>query len=129
MLTDPIADLLTRIRNGSLVRKKEVIVPFSKIKMAIAAVLVREGYLLKAENYKDVHPAILLTLKYEHGESAIQQIKRVSKPGSRLYIKHDQVKKVLNGYGIAILSTPKGIMTNKEALAEHVGGELICEVF
>jgi small subunit ribosomal protein S8 len=129
MLTDPIADMLTRIRNASRIHKKEVAVPFSNIKMAIAQLLVREGYLVKADEVKDVHKSIVLTLKYDQGEPAIHEINRVSKPGSRQYIKHDQIKNVLNGYGIAVLSTPQGVMTNKDALKARLGGELMCEVF
>lgn len=129
MLTDPIADMLTRIRNASMIRKKEVALPFSKIKMAIAQLLVREGYLLKAEEAKDIHSILVLTLKYDNGEPAIHQIKRVSKPGSRMYVRHDQIKQVLNGFGIAVLSTPQGVMTNKDALKARLGGELMCEVF
>lgn len=129
MLTDPIADMLTRIRNASMIHKKEVALPFSNIKMAIAQLLVREGYLIKAEEVKEIHPMIVLTLKYDQGEPAIHEINRVSKPGARRYIKHDQIKHVLNGYGIAVLSTPQGVMTNKDALKARLGGELMCEVF
>ena len=129
MLTDPIADMLTRIRNASMIRKKEVAVPFSNIKLAIAQILVREGYLLKAEVVKDVHQAIVLSLKYNEGDPAIHEINRVSKPGARQYVKSDQIKHVLNGYGIAVLSTPQGIMTNKDAQKARVGGEIVCEIF
>ncbi len=129
MMTDPIADMLTRIRNASLVRKKEVSVPFSKLKLALANILVREGYLTKAEMQKDVHPYILLTLKYANNQPAIQSITRVSKPGHRCYVKKEEIKQVLNGFGLSILSTPRGILTNKEARAARVGGELICEIY
>ncbi len=129
MLTDPIADMLTRIRNASMIHKKEVAVPFSNIKMAIARLLVREGYILKAEEVKEVHPMIMLTLKYDHGQPVIHEINRVSKPGARRYVKHDQMKQVVNGYGIAVLSTPQGVMTNKDAIKARLGGELICEIF
>ncbi len=129
MLTDPIADMLTRIRNASLVHKQEVLVPFSKLKMAIALLLVREGYLVSAEEFKDVHPSIRIVLKYVNREPAISHVKRVSKPGSRIYVKHGEIKSVFNGYGVAVLSTPQGIMTDKEARAAKLGGELLCEVF
>lgn len=128
-MTDPIADMLTRIRNASMVHKKEVVVPFSKIKMAIATILVREGYLGKAEMKEDRHPCIVITLKYDNGEPVIQHIKRLSSPGSRLYIKKDKVRKILNGYGVAILSTPQGLLSDAEARKAEVGGELICEVY
>lgn len=129
MMTDPIADMLTRIRNASLVHKREVVVPFSKIKMGIARILVREGYLDNVEEKKDRHPYIVLTLKYQNGEPAIRYIKRVSSPGSRRYLKKENIAKVLNGYGLAILSTPQGLLSDKEARLAKVGGELICEVY
>jgi small subunit ribosomal protein S8 len=97
--------------------------------MAIAQLLVREGYLVKAEEVKEIHPMIVLTLKYDQGEPAIHEINRVSKPGSRRYVKHDQIKQVLNGYGIALISTPQGVMTNKDAMKARLGGEIMCEVF
>lgn len=129
-MTDPIADMLTRIRNASLVHKKEVIVPFSKIKMTIANLLAREGYLSKVEDKSKEKPAsLVLTLKYENGQPLIRHLSRASKPGSRLYVKKDNIKPVLDGFGLAILSTPKGILTNKEARQANVGGELICEVY
>jgi len=130
MMTDPIADMLTRIRNASLVYKKEVVVPFSKVKMAIAGILAREGYLAKVEEKNDSqHPYILLTLKYEDGQPVIQNLKRISTPGHRRYVKNDEMKPVLNGYGMAILSTPQGIMGDKQARKLKIGGELICEVY
>ncbi len=129
MMTDPIADMLTRIRNASLVSKKEVILPYSKIKFGIANILVKEGYLKKVEEKKDVHPYLLVTLQYHNSLPAITHIKRISKPGHRRYIKRDDIEKVLSGFGVAILSTPKGLLTNIEARKEQVGGELICEIY
>ena len=129
MMTDPIADMLTRIRNASMVHKKEVTIPFSKVKMAIATILVREGYLAKAEELTYKHPYLLVTLKYNNGAPAIQHLKRISTPGHRQYIKKDNIKRILNGYGLAILSTPQGMLTNEEARKAAVGGELICEVY
>lgn len=129
MMTDPIADMLTRIRNASLIHKKEVVVPFSKIKINIAKILVEQGYLEKAEEKKDAHPYILLTLKYHGHTPAITHIKRISKPGHRQYIKRDDIEKVLSGFGLAILSTPKGLLTNDGARKQQVGGEIICEVY
>ena len=128
-MTDPIADMLTRIRNASLVHKKEIVLPYSKIKLAIANILVKEGYLKKAEEKKDGHPYILLTLQYNQGAPAVTVIKRVSKPGHRRYVKKDDIEKVLSGFGVAILSTPKGLLTNAQARQEQVGGELICEIY
>ena len=129
MMTDPIADMLTRIRNASMVRKKEVSIPFSKMKMAIANILVREGYVAKVEESKGKPSFIVLTLKYSDGQSAVQNLKRMSTPGHRLYIKNSEIKKVLNGLGLAILSTPRGILTDKEARNAKIGGELICEIY
>lgn len=129
MMTDPIADMLTRIRNASMVHKSEVIVPFSKIKMAIAGILVREGYLSKAELVEDKKPQIALSIKYDGREPAIHSLKRISTPGHRTYVKNDELDKVLNGFGLAILSTPKGLMTDIEARKEKIGGELLCEIY
>ncbi|MFA5062360.1 MAG: 30S ribosomal protein S8 [Patescibacteria group bacterium] len=129
MMTDPIADMLTRIRNASNVHKKEVVVPYSKLKMAIADILVKNGYLIKAEEVKETHPQIMLTLKYYNGQPAINNVKRISKPGHRRYVKNEEIQTVLSGFGLAILSTPKGLLTNVEARNMHLGGELICEVF
>jgi len=128
-MTDPIADMLTRIRNASNVHKKEVVVPYSKLKMAIADILVKNGYLIKAEEVKETHPQIMLTLKYYNGQPAINNVKRISKPGHRRYVKNEEIQTVLSGFGLAILSTPKGLLTNVEARNMHLGGELICEVF
>ena len=128
-MTDPIADMLTRIRNASAVHKREVSVPYSKIKIGLAKILVREGYLESAEQVKEGLPTIALRLKYQGGQPAIQSLKRVSRPGGRTYVKKDEVKPVLNGYGLAVLSTPRGLMTDKEARLAKVGGELICEVY
>ena len=129
MMTDPIADMLTRIRNAVAVRKPEVTVPFSKIKKAIAAILVREGYLESVSEIKNPHPALALTLKYVAGASAIQHVQKMSTPGHRRYIKNGELPKVLNGLGIAILSTPRGLLTDSEARAAKVGGELICLIY
>jgi small subunit ribosomal protein S8 len=130
MMTDPIADMLTRIRNAAMVRKAQVELPFSKLKLAIANVLAREGYLAKAEETKVGRLSyLLLTLKYDNGQSAVSTLRRLSKPGQRQYVKADEIKDVLNGFGVAILSTPQGILTDKEARAAGVGGEMICEVY
>ncbi|MBI5729409.1 MAG: 30S ribosomal protein S8 [Candidatus Magasanikbacteria bacterium] len=129
MMTDPIADMLTRIRNASLVHKKEVAIPFSKMKKAMADILVREGYALKVEESKTKPLFIIMTLKYADGLPAIQEVKRVSTPGHRRYMKTADIDKVLNGLGIAILSTPRGLLTDKEARQAKVGGELICEIY
>lgn len=129
MMTDPIADMLTRIRNASQVNKKEVALPYSKIKMSIAQILVRAGYLAKAEEVKEKIPSILLTLRYDNGMPAVRNLKRVSKPGGRQYVKKDEVGRVLNGFGLSILSTPKGLLTDSEAKKAGVGGEVLCEIY
>jgi small subunit ribosomal protein S8 len=129
MMTDPIADMLTRLRNASLVHKKEVVMPFSKIKMAIATILVREGYVAAAETTKEERPMILIKLKYHGRESALQHLKRISTPGARRYVGSDGLGHVLNGLGIQILSTPRGILTNREAKQQNVGGEVLCEIY
>jgi small subunit ribosomal protein S8 len=131
MLTDPIGDMLTRIRNAVMVKKKEVVVePASKLKMSILDVLKREGYI---EGYKiegeGVKKKIIVYLKYYQGKPVIQVIERVSKPGRRIYVGVDEIPKVYNGLGIAILSTPKGVLSDREAKKLRVGGELICKVF
>jgi small subunit ribosomal protein S8 len=131
MLKDPIGDMLTRIRNAVMVKKKEVVVePASKLKMAILDVLKREGYI---EGYKiegeGVKKKIIVYLKYYQGKPVIQVIERISKPGRRIYVGVDEIPKVYNGLGIAILSTSKGVLSDREAKKLRVGGELICKVF
>jgi small subunit ribosomal protein S8 len=128
MMTDPIADMLTRIRNASIVNKSEVAMPFSKIKERIAATLVTENYLDSFE-IKEPGKSLVLKLKYDNKKPAITHIKRISKPGCRVYVSRDKISEVLNGYGLAILSTSSGIMTNKEAKAKKIGGELLCEIW
>lgn len=129
MMTDPIADMLTRIRNAYKVRKHEATFPYSKLKMKISEILVQEGYLEKAIVNEDKFPQIVVTLKYSGRQGAIESITRISKPGSRYYVQAADIKKVLNGYGVAVVSTSKGIMTGKEAREGKLGGELICEVY
>jgi len=138
MITDPIADMLTRIRNASAVRKTDVILPMSKIKFEIAKIMEQEGLLQKAEILKSegaknkaaAFDRLKLVLKYKKsGRPAISSIKRISKPGLRVYAGKDNLPKVLNGYGLAIISTPQGLLTNKEAKAKGVGGEVLCEIY
>lgn len=129
MMTDPISDMLTRIRNASMVKKKQVVLPFSKIKKAVAVILQREGYIAKVEEAKENHPMLVLTLKYRNNAPAIQSLERVSRPGHRQYVKNSEVGPVLNGLGIGILSTPRGILTDGEARAAKVGGEYLCRIY
>ena len=129
--TDPIADLLTRIRNALTARHDSVTVPSSKMKKAIADILVNEGYIKSAEIGDDNgHPVINITLKYgpKH-ENVITNLKRISKPGLRVYCGYEDLPKVLGGLGIAIISTSKGVMTDKQARADKVGGEVLAYVW
>lgn len=129
MMTDPIADMLTRIRNASSANKKEVEVPFSRLKKSLAEIFAREGYLEKVEETKTGKPNLVLTLKYRGGAPAITNIKRVSTPGHRRYTKAKEIGQVLNGFGLSIVSTPSGLLTDKEARTKGLGGELICEIW
>ena len=131
-MSDPIADMLTRIRNAKTAKHDTVAVPSSKMKLAIADILVDEGYIAKYE-LVDNGPAkdIVITLKYgeDKNEKIITGLKRISKPGLRIYAGKDQIPKVLGGLGIAILSTNKGVITDKEARKQHVGGEVLCFIW
>jgi small subunit ribosomal protein S8 len=131
MMTDPIADMLTRLRNAIMAHKSEVVMPFSKLKMNILSLLQKEGYLSNVEKIEDgKFPELKVTIKYNDArESAINSIKRVSKPGQKIYAKHTELPVVLNNYGIAIISTSKGLMTNVEAKKQGLGGEVVCEVY
>ena len=130
-MTDPIADMLTRIRNGAMAKKETVDMPASNLKVEIAKVLKAEGYISAYKLQKDDKQGILnVALKYDENKvSVVEGIKRVSKPGSRVYVKTDAVPKVINGYGIAILSTSKGLMVDREARKSKVGGEILCNVW
>ena len=131
VVTDSIADMLTRIRNANQMRYQEVSVPASNLKVSLAKILKEEGFI---EDYKmvndDVQGTILLTLKYgQNKERVITGLKRISKPGLRVYAKAGEVPKVLNGLGIAIISTNKGILTDKQARSQNVGGEVLAFVW
>ncbi len=130
MMTDPIADMLTRIRNAQAVRKSSVAVPFSKLKKNIADILSEQGYVGKVERKEQKPQNILvIRLKYNGKKPAISYIQRESKPGHRIYAGADQVPKVLNGYGITILSTSRGLMTGRQAEKQGIGGEVICSLY
>ena len=131
VVTDTIADMLTRIRNANSMGYTDVTVPASKLKVELARILKEEGFI---KDYKvvseDVHKTIELTLKYgSKKEKVITGLKRISKPGLRVYVKSDEVPKVLNGLGIAIISTSKGIMTDKEARKQNLGGEVLAYIW
>ena len=131
MVTDPIADMLTRVRNANQMRDKEVEVPASKLKEEIARILKEEGFINDYKIKKNsVQNTIVLSLRYtEKRERVITGLKRISKPGLRVYVKADEVPKVLNGLGIAILSTSKGLMTDKNARKENLGGEGLADIW
>ncbi len=131
VMTDPIADLLTRIRNANMVRHEKLEVPASNIKKEIAEILKREGFIRDVEYIEDAKQGTLrLFLKYgASNERVITGLKRISKPGLRVYAKADEVPKVLGGLGIAVLSTSKGLMTDKEARQQQVGGEVIAYIW
>ena len=128
-MTDPIADMLTRIRNGNTAKHDTVDVPVSKIKKAIADILLKEGYISAVEIIEGVQGTIKITLKYDGNQKVITGLKRVSKPGLRVYVGTEEIPQVLGGLGIAILSTSKGIMTGKEAKKAHQGGEVLAYVW
>lgn len=130
MMTDPIADMLSRIRNGNLAKHKSVEVPASNIKKDLAQILLDEGY-IKGFNVTedDKQGIITINLKYVNEQRVISGLKRISKPGRRVYVSAQDVPQVLNGLGTAIISTSKGVMTDKNARKETVGGEVICYVW
>ncbi|RKZ54611.1 MAG: 30S ribosomal protein S8 [Candidatus Parabeggiatoa sp. nov. 3] len=127
-LSDPIADMLTRIRNGHAIRKQLVEMSTSKIKTAIAQILKEEGYITDYSVSEGVKAILTITLKYYEGRPVISEIKRSSRPGLRIYKSKDDLPKVLGGLGIAIISTSKGLMTDRRARLESHGGEVLCLV-
>ena len=129
-MTDPIADMLTRIRNAVTAKHTRVLIPASKMKLSIARVLKEEGYIKDIEILKDNPQGTLrLTLRYVDKQPVLTQLKRVSKPGLRVYTKQEGIPRVRGGLGIAILSTPRGLMTGSNAYKQGVGGEVICYVW
>jgi small subunit ribosomal protein S8 len=131
MMTDPIADMLTRIRNAVRIERPHVEIPASKVKRGVAEVLKREGYIWDWEEVKQEPSSHLrIELKYgPNGERVIQKIRRVSKPGRRVYMKAKDLHPVLNGLGISIVSTSSGVISDREARQRHVGGEVLCEIW
>ena len=126
MLTDPIADMLTRIRNAHSALHREVNIPKSRMKVALAGILKDEGYV---EDMSVNDSMITITLKYDHGRPVISGLKRISTPGRRVYVGSTEIPRVQNGLGICILSTSKGVMDGTTASEKHVGGELLCEIW
>jgi len=127
-MQDPIADMLTRIRNGQQARKVAVSMPSSKLKVAIAETLEKEGYVADYKVTGDVKPELEVTLKYFQGKPVVESIQRVSRPGLRIYKKKDELPKVMGGLGVAIVSTSKGVMSDRAARKAGMGGEIICYV-
>ncbi len=131
-MTDPIADMLTRIRNALIAKQERTVIPASKMKLAIAKILVDEGYLADYTHHPDDGPqgSITVELKYlEDGQPAIRHIQRASRPGLRQYVGKDEIPEVLSGLGISILTTSKGVMTGNEARRAGIGGEVVCTVY
>lgn len=128
-MSDPVADMLTRIRNACMVEKKEVNIPASNLKSAIASVMQQEGYI---ESFNVAGEAatktITIKLKYYDDKSVIDSLERISKPSLRVYVKSTEMPSVMNGLGIVIVSTPKGVMTGQNATAQNVGGEVLCSI-
>ena len=128
-MTDPIADLLTRVRNAGRALHPQVEIPHSRIKEGIARILRREGYITDCVVEGKMPRVLKLTLKYDGKKSVIEGLKRVSKPGLRRYVGVDEIPRVLGGMGVAILSTPKGVMTGMDARRQNLGGELLCFIW
>jgi len=130
MLTDPIADMLTRIRNAALIRAEKVDIPASRIKLELAKILKEDGFIRAYKILKDKKQGILrLTLKYVDNENVISGLKRVSKPGRRVYVGKNEIPRVMGGVGIAVLTTPKGILSDRTCRRDGIGGEVICYVW
>lgn len=131
MINDPIADMLTRIRNGMMVRHKQVVMPGSKVKVALARILKDEGFIKDFEVTKDLpQPQLRVVLKYDRDRKpVITGLQRISRPGRRVYVKRTEIPWVLSGLGVAVLSTPQGIMTDQRARRLKVGGEVLCYVW
>lgn len=130
-MSDPLADMLTRIRNAGMVGHENVMVPLSKIKKGLSDILQQEGFIEDYEVIEDDRQGMLkIRLRYDENlVGVITGIKRISKPGRRLYVKHDRIPKVMSGLGVAIISTSSGVMTDKQARSRQIGGELLCEVW
>ena len=127
-MQDPIADMLTRVRNGLSAGKESVLMPLSKQKKAIASLLLKEGYIQHFEITEDSNPLLRIDLKYHQGQPVMEMLKRVSRPGLRIYKAAKDLPTVYGGFGVAVISTSKGLMSDREARAEGIGGEVICYV-
>lgn len=129
-MTDPISDMLTRIRNAQAVSHETVSIPFSKLKLNLAEILKKSGVVGEVSvQGKKIDKIIKIKLKYENGKSIISNLKRISKQGQRIYIKKSDLRPIRQGYGLAIISTSQGLMTNTEARKKGLGGEVLCEIW
>ncbi|MGI9416779.1 MAG: 30S ribosomal protein S8 [Geminicoccaceae bacterium] len=128
-LSDPLGDMLTRIRNGQSAQKSAIASPASRLRKNVLEVLKREGYIRGFSQTDEGHKELSIELKYHNGEPVIKELRRVSKPGRRVYSGVKDLPRIYNGLGIAILSTPRGVMSDAEAREAHVGGEVLCTVF
>jgi small subunit ribosomal protein S8 len=130
MYTDPISDMLTRIRNASLARLNELVLPHSKFKQALAQVLQREGFVGDVKELEGKQKMLEIKLKYsEDGEPVISGIKRISKPGQRIYLASQKIPRTNSGFGITVISTSRGLVTDKQARKDKIGGEVVCQVW
>lgn len=130
MYTDPIADMLTRIRNAVTARKEELVMPYSNFKASLARLLEKEGFVGKVSELAGTHKMLQISLKYDPtGEPVIVGIERVSKPGQRIYLPVEKLPRTNSGYGITVVSTPKGLLTDRQARKERVGGEIVCQIW
>jgi len=131
IVTDPIADMLTRIRNAYMVSHKSLVMPYSKFKKEVAKVLKEEGYISSFEEFEDEnkHKNLKIKLRYVNDKKVVSGLKRISKPGLRVYVNHKDLPRVLGGLGIAIISTSTGVMTDRQARYKGVGGEVVCYVW
>jgi small subunit ribosomal protein S8 len=130
MFTDPIADMLTRIRNAVNASKNEVVMPYSKFKASLAQLLLTEGFISGVNELPGPHKMLQINLKYSpDGESVIAGIQRVSKPGQRIYLSSDKLPRTNSGFGVTVVSTSRGLLTDKQARKEKVGGEIVCQIW
>ncbi len=129
MMTDPIADMIIRIKNAYLANHREVRVPHSRLKEALAKMMSKEGFLGQVNTREDSGKVLVLTLLYKNNQPVLTNLKRVSKPGRRVYVNHTSIPRVLGGLGITIVSTPQGLMTGHQAKKSGIGGEVLCAIW
>lgn len=129
MFTDPISDMLTRIRNSQASGRPELVMPYSKLKKSLADLLLKEGFIAGVNVLEGKHAQLQINLKYSEGAPVITGLKRISKPGQRMYAAVDRIPRTNGGYGVTVISTSKGLMSDKEARKGRMGGELICQIW